>query len=234
MGDTVPQTRGGLTAALAAFQAQLPEIAKGNTANVPTKTGGSFDYSYADLADVAHKVLPLLAQHGLAYLCHTTLDGDGGMVLRCELRHVSGDSVGSDWPLPANASPQALGSAITYGRRYCLLALCGAHPSNEDDDGASATATHRPIGGAARPPSDSQGDQQTPIRNLIAMARECGVVGEALDAEIQARHSGRHLADLGNDEVTAELRHFRERRRERADAATAISRQEAMADGAGR
>lgn len=71
--------------------------------------------------------------------------------------------------LPYGNSPQAAGSAITYARRYALVAALGL--ATEDDDGAAATQAaradrprtqerrDRPAGasGAQRAPSASQG-----------------------------------------------------------------------------
>jgi hypothetical protein len=37
------------------------------------------------------------------------------------------------------ATPQQMGSAITYARRYALMAVTGVFPSNEDDDGKAAS-----------------------------------------------------------------------------------------------
>jgi hypothetical protein len=67
-----------------------------------------------------------------------TIDGDGNFVLRYELLHVSGQSRVGCYPLPATTSKaQELGSAITYGRRYCLSSVIGIAP-DDDDDGAAA------------------------------------------------------------------------------------------------
>src|SRR5690606_21803603 len=52
-GDADMSDTPNLAAALAAVQAQLPEIRKGETAVVPTKSGGKYTYSYANLADVS-------------------------------------------------------------------------------------------------------------------------------------------------------------------------------------
>lgn len=52
--------------------------------------------------------------------------------------HESGSSVSSTLRLrPSKTDPQGVGSAITYGRRYSLLAMTGAAP--EDDDGNAAS-----------------------------------------------------------------------------------------------
>jgi hypothetical protein len=125
-----------LNAALAAVQSQLPRIDKGKTAKVPMKAGGTYTYTYADLADVSALVLPLLGDNGLSFTCWPTLVGNR-FVLRYELLHQSGQSKGGEYPLPIDAGAQALGSAITYARRYTLCAVTGVAP-DDDDDAAAA------------------------------------------------------------------------------------------------
>lgn len=131
-----------LAAALAAFQLELPRIGKDKRAEA-----GKYGYSYADLAAVSAAVLPLLGRHGLSFSARPTISrhhedgdaGDVGFVLAYTLRHDSGESVSGVYPLPApTISAQQMGSAITYARRYCLLAVTGAAPEDEDDDGAQA------------------------------------------------------------------------------------------------
>ena len=126
---------GGIVAALVAFQAALPNVGKVSTAQYG---------AYADLADVSGIVLPRLAAVGLAYTAYL-VPGEDRVWLRCQLMHTtSGELFVSDWPIPLGTS-QAMGSAITYGRRYCLLALCGVHPAGEDDDAQLATKEHQKL-----------------------------------------------------------------------------------------
>ena len=124
----------GIVAALVAFQANLPKIGKSSSANI--KPG--FAYSYADLADVSAVVLPALAAVGIAYTAPLE-ERNGGYVLAAKLLHISGESIDSAWPVQPGP-PQQMGSAITYGRRYCLLTMTGVHPAGEDDDAAAAHA----------------------------------------------------------------------------------------------
>lgn len=68
--------------------------------------------------------------------------GEDLLVLRTTLFHKSGESITSDLPMPVRSEGrgnyfQALGSAITYCRRYSLLAIYGL--AGEDDE-AEATA----------------------------------------------------------------------------------------------
>ena len=133
-----------LTAALAAFQAHVPTIEKGKTARVPMKSGGQYSYDYADLTDVTAKVLPALGAEGLAWITRTEFTDTGRFVLTYALRHESGEQVTGTWPLPADVPPQALGSALTYARRYALTAVTGVAPGGDDDDAALMQQVTRP------------------------------------------------------------------------------------------
>src|SRR5690606_31859835 len=81
-------------------------------------------------------VLPLLGKHGLSFSARPTLDEAGRFVLAYSLRHESGDSEDGAYPLPTTGTPQQVGSAITYARRYALCAVTGV-AADEDDDGNS-------------------------------------------------------------------------------------------------
>jgi hypothetical protein len=121
-----------LNKALAGLQAELAPIkrnAKGQT--------GTREHRYADLAAVSDTVLPLLSKHDLAFSARPTLGDDGHFVLAYSLLHASGEREDGQYPL-GTGTPQQLGSAITYARRYCLCAVTGATPVGEDDDGAAA------------------------------------------------------------------------------------------------
>lgn len=145
VGDIPPvpgPTPSPLAAALARFQAELPRIEKGETAKVPTKDGGSYSYTYADLATVSAAVEPLLGKHGLSFTCWPTLRGER-LVLAYYLLHEAGERMGGEYPLGATGNAQQVGSAITYARRYCLCAVTGVAPEDDDDDAAAASVTNR-------------------------------------------------------------------------------------------
>lgn len=124
-----------LAAALAAFQAELPAVGKDNTADA-----GTYKYRYADLAAVSTAALPLLGKHGLSFTAWPTLDDGGRFVLEYTLLHEGGEQRTGRYPLPSG-SPQQVGSAITYARRYTLLAVTGVAPADDDDDGKGAADT---------------------------------------------------------------------------------------------
>jgi hypothetical protein len=146
-----------LNKALAAFQAELPHVAKGNTADT-----GSYKYDYADIEDVFGTVLPCLGRHGLAFTAVVTIRDDGQRVLDYALLHASGEERGGCYPLPGQATAQQMGSAITYARRYSLLAVTGVAPGGEDDDGKAASDAH--------PAPVESGRGETPLQQPVPFA----------------------------------------------------------------
>lgn len=129
-----------LSEALSAFQAQMPTVHKGKTARVDMKGGGSYSYSYADLADISKAGMPLLAKHGLSFTSPPRFV-DGQLMLVGTLRHTSGESDEGMLPI-SGGTPQALGSSITYMRRYLFGTMTGI-VTDEDDDAAAAETQQR-------------------------------------------------------------------------------------------
>jgi len=97
----------------------------------------AFKSKYADLAAVVEAVIPALNAQGIGVMQFPAFDGEFVTVTTTFL-HDSGASVSSDLRLrPSKSDPQGVGSAVTYGRRYSLLAMMGAAP--EDDHGNAAS-----------------------------------------------------------------------------------------------
>lgn len=140
MAETKPDS---LASALAKLQASMPEVRKGETARVKSDKG-NYSYTYANLADCSRAILPKLADLGLSFTSKPTVSGAGQFVLAYALRHDSGDSDEGRYPLPdpGRSTPQQVGSAITYARRYALCAITGLAPDDDDDDGKLATDGH--------------------------------------------------------------------------------------------
>src|SRR5689334_18271659 len=102
-----------------------------------TAVNPHFKSKYADLAEVMDACLPALNAHGIGVLQPVqTLEGI--VVVTTRLIHDSGEWLEEDLALrPQQDTPQAVGSCITYGRRYGLSAMVGVAP--EDDDGNAAS-----------------------------------------------------------------------------------------------
>jgi hypothetical protein len=126
-----------LVTALAQAMLMFPEIERTQSAKIPTKTGGSYEYEYADLADVLGVIRPVLAKFGLVLVQPITIR-EGQIVLVTKLLHVSGQWIGSEYPIPSHDRAQEQGSEITYGRRHSAMSLLGLAAKREDDDGKAA------------------------------------------------------------------------------------------------
>ena len=124
----------GLWAALIAARKEFQAVIKDKTGQV-----GSRNYQYADLANVLDACTDALLAHDLyVYQAPTMVFEVGvlGMALVSRIVHApTGEIVEDSLPLPKADTMQALGSAITYARRYLLMCQLGL--AGEDDDGAS-------------------------------------------------------------------------------------------------
>jgi hypothetical protein len=117
--------------ALVLAQAHLSDITKGRTANA-----GQYSYTYADLRDALSTVRPVFGALGLV-VTQTASSDENDVVVWTTILHKSGQYLTTQ-PIrfPVGKTIQQSGSAITYARRYALMAVCGL--ATEDDDGASA------------------------------------------------------------------------------------------------
>jgi hypothetical protein len=126
---TRSETVGALGGALSKAQAAMKPALK--DAQNP-----HFKSSYADLASVWEACRSHLTAHGIAVVQSPEADGPR-VSITTTLLHASGEWISSALLLTArDASPQSIGSAITYGRRYGLAAMVGVAP--DDDDGEAA------------------------------------------------------------------------------------------------
>lgn len=182
MSDPTPS----LNAAFAQFQAALPKISKGETAEIPGKDGKKgFKYKYADLADVAEAVLPALGAVGISYQSMTGIM-DGEFVLYYWLAHESGEtSEKGVYPLPhpARISPQQHGSAMTYARRYCLTLATGVAPNGDDDDAGAAQQGWGNSPSAAFADASPARPQPKPKTSLAAWKKRIAAITDKADAD---------------------------------------------------
>jgi len=93
---------------------------------------------YADLASVWDACRELLSSNGLCVVQASSIVEGRSFVLDTILLHESGQWISGQLSVPlTKEDPQGLGSAMTYARRYSLMAMVGICP--EDDDAESAT-----------------------------------------------------------------------------------------------
>jgi hypothetical protein len=123
------------TALVKAQQAFGPALKKSvNPAFVRNGKGGK----YADLASCIDAVMDSLNSNGIALVQQNQPHPDG-ILVETVFIHESGEMLncGQIFVPAAKHDPQGYGSALTYARRYSLMAACNIAP--EDDDGNAAS-----------------------------------------------------------------------------------------------
>lgn len=123
---------------LLSIQNELGVIKKDETASVPTKSGGKYDYKYFDINALIAFIKPYLAKNKLVLTQPLSFVGDRGAIRTILFDVESGESIEDVTPLTYNEDPQKMGSAITYYRRYAIQSLFLLEA--EDDDGYKASA----------------------------------------------------------------------------------------------
>lgn len=163
-----------LAAALCKAQGQM-EGAKKDSENP------HFKNAYADLASVWDAVRKPLTDNGLSVIQFPRTNGNG-VEIETTLLHTSGEFMCDVLWVPCSKNDaQGLGSAITYGRRYALMAVAGIAPV--DDDGNAAVASHKPgVPGSAgggtdfRPPGPRRMPAGGTTSNWVGDAERDGIV----------------------------------------------------------
>jgi hypothetical protein len=152
-----------IAAALTAAQAEMDRAKK--DANNP-----HFKSKYADLDSVCTACMPALNKHGIAVVQPMEKLGDEWVLVTRFIHSASGETLETPVPIiQAKHDMQGLGSAMTYARRYGLMALAGIAP--EDDDGNAAAE-------AAKKAADEKAKRDEQARTKAA-AEACAYITDA-------------------------------------------------------
>jgi hypothetical protein len=182
---------GDLAAALAAAQAEMqPAIKDAQNPHLRNR--------YADLGSCWDAWRAVGPRHGLA-ITQEVETTETVVRVTTTLMHSSGQWVASDLALPwgeskGTTAAQAIGSVITYGRRYGLSALVGI--TTDDDDGATAGQRRPEQREAPKPAPKPKAEIQAEEHHeswkadqgrFFARLNELGIDYERLKAVLHAR-----------------------------------------------
>ena len=206
--DNQSETIGALAAALAKAQGSLNAALK-DSKNPHLKN------KYADLASIWNAAREPLAANELAVIQTTDDSGDGGQYLVTTLAHSSGEWIKGYLRISTEGANkgvnlnQALGSSISYMRRYALAAIVGV--IQDDDDGNASSGNGNTQQRQQAPPPPKKVPNTDRDRNAIISAVLKGE--KILDRnEFEAKNSReKHLghADLKKASIP-QLEKFRE------------------------
>ena len=172
---------------------------------------GDRSFRYASLSSGLDLVRKSLGRHEIATVQTTSIDAEAGLVrLTTILAHSSGEWVSSDWPVcpvADTASPQRMGAALTYARRYALFTLVGI--AGEDDldapDLMEQKAVYPPpqplnppaqVNGAAvlSPVDRASSRKSAPVKVMLAVP-ESKKARERLEADLAVLSSADDMLD---------------------------------------
>lgn len=149
-------------AAMTRLQPRLPRIGKDGSIDL----GRGKPMKFAKFESIDRIIRPLLTEEGFS-ISFGTAPHDKGITITATLSHAAGHSRTESMPLPFDTGPgrnnlQAVGSTISYGKRYLVCAMLNLITVGDDDDGNASSAITR--------------DQQD---NIEALITECGLTSEA-------------------------------------------------------
>lgn len=130
-----------------------------------------FKSKYADLSVCIEAVIDALNNNDIALIqnCHECQDG---VMVETIFLHSSGDQLSTGkLHVPASKQdPQGYGSALTYARRYSLMAACGIAP--EDDDGNAARKADGSKNGNYKPAANVLGNKPYKMKEGCSVTEE--------------------------------------------------------------
>ncbi len=132
------QAESVFAAAMADMQAELPSISERGGIK---DRNGNVQSTYALWEDINDAIKPVLKKHGFALTFRT--DFTNGVTVTGVLSHKCGHRETTSIVLPADTSGnknsvQAIGSSVSYGKRYTASALLNLTTHGDDDDGQAA------------------------------------------------------------------------------------------------
>lgn len=130
---------------------EIPVIAKSKKAH---------NTSYAPLEDIVKVVQPILSTYGFSVSFTTEQQGLDAVTINCILQHKDGHSTSTSLMLPTKAvnnsmnAMQAIGAAISYGKRYTICGILNIATAQDDDN--NGFAVNAKIESAKRPLTDAR------------------------------------------------------------------------------
>jgi len=126
--------------AFARLSSTLPRVKKNGTIELIRDGKSKGSIPFARWEDIDKVIRPALAAEGFTLSFNSEAREGGGLVVTGELMHRSGHSRTAMIPLALDSGPgrnnlQAMGSTLSYGKRYCAEMLLNIVREGEDDDG---------------------------------------------------------------------------------------------------
>ena len=169
-------------ASMADLQAELPIIGQRGEVGI----NGSVRNRYSRYEDIMRAIQPLLHKHGFSVAFPADFKEDGYLHVTGIVSHREGHQIATTLRLPFDTSGQknnvqAIGSSVSYGKRYVLCMLLNIATTSEDDDVQ-----------ASAPRLELTGDQLATLRGALEQSA-------LSEDELCARGRVAQLTDLTQD-----------------------------------
>lgn len=162
--------------AMSKFRGMVRPVSVNREASFDTKKYGGMSYLYATLDQICAHIDPLCNQVGLSYRWENqqelTPSGHHRIVVTCHVYHASGHSESSTMEATPDTTGlknavQAVGSAITYLRRYTLGMALGISTTADTDTQDIPRSSDKPP--SAPEPSAPEPREEKPAYTLADM-----------------------------------------------------------------
>ena len=181
--------------AIQRIQAKLPAVGKDSK---------GYGYEYASLPEVCNKVYPLMNEADLSVSQILDESMAGGPAMTTIIMHESGQWISGTYPLAEAGmkgvnSAQQFGAAITYARRYGLLAVLGIPVA--DDDAACLSEKpdnkSKPAGNKSKAKEPTVGELASALNAATSMTEVKGVWAQ-VEKMSMSDDDRAYLTDLGS------------------------------------
>jgi hypothetical protein len=177
------RAKAAYASALSLMQPELPSVKERGGIK---DRGGNIQSTYALWEDINDAIKPVLSRHGFAISFRVEHPANG-IAVTGVLSHEDGHSEQTTIVLPHDTSGsknavQAVGSSVSYGKRYTASALLNLTSHGEDDDGKAAGRAEKTI----------SEEQEMELREMIEAA-------EASEPGLKTYFKVEHLRDLKAD-----------------------------------
>jgi len=219
-----PPDRAELYAALAKAQGEIQAAEANKEAEIRKKDDYSvvlYTFKYADLAACLEVIRKPLSDNELALIQIPSLGENNEVHMRTVLGHRSGQTISCEMTMvPEKSGPQAIGTCMSYLRRYSLCAMLGV--AQFDDDAASATK------------SEGDYDRLSPrdIDELLVKADE--LFGEeqaegVLQFMVETVFEKKHLGEIPKDQLKFALQRLDNKKKKDDEKAAKLAADEKKA-----
>lgn len=191
-----------LSKAMAEFQKSIKQPLK--DANNPF-----FKKLYVPLENVVEAINKTGSPLGISFMQFASSDDTGSIEVATLVMHSTGEYI--EFPpvrmKPESNKPQAVGSAITYAKRYALSAIFGI-TSDKDDDGNEATGLNKPVDKQQKqqPKQPTQDDVIGTIEKYWTELEKLGVDVTEVKKYLCDKHKVGKLADIPVTQLLGELK----------------------------